>query len=365
MGFLKPSPPEAPDPVATAEAQGGANVEAAIASALLNQQNVVGPQGTVSFAQTGGQDVGGQFVPSFTRTTELTPEAQAQFEAQQQLGGSLTGLAQEQVGRIGSALGTGVDVSGLPGLTGPEARDFGDQAAQLEQATFQRGLGLLDPGFARESADIEATLVERGLPFQSEAARRARAGLQERQGLARENLALSSVGAGRQEQSRLFNIEQAQAALANAARGQGFQEQAFQRSLPIGDIAALLGTSPGVQQPQFQATPAFGVQAPDIIGSTFGAANLAQQQFGQQQQAQSGLLGGLFSLGSAALLSDRRAKTNIRPYGKTSKGFNLYKYIKNGIEEIGVMAQEVMQTMPEAVIIRNDGYYAVRYAMVI
>ncbi len=365
MGLLKPSAPEAPDPVALAQSQGQSNIEAAIASALLNQQATTGPFGTVSFEQTGTQNIGGVDVPSFGRTTTLNPAAQAQLEAQQATGQSLTEIAQGLTGGVGEALSQGLDVSGLPSLTGPSTADFGLQGRELEEATFQRGLGLFEPGFARESAAIESSLVERGLPFQSEAANLAREGLQERQGLARENLALSSIGAGRQEQSRLAGLEQQRALLANQARQQGFGEQSFLRSLPLADIGALLGTAPQIQTPQFQATPAFGVQAPDIIGSSLGAANIAQQQFAQQQQAQSGLLSGLFGLGSAAFLSDRRAKSNIRPYGKTSKGFNLYKYIKNGVEEIGVMAQEVLQTMPEAVVVRNDGYYAVKYAMVI
>jgi len=411
MGKSSPTPPQAPNPIAIAGAQGEANIESAIASAILNQQNVVGPEGTVSFAQTGGQNVGGQFVPSFTRTTQLTPEAQAQFEAQQQLGGALTGLAQGQVGRIEGALGQGIDTSGLPGLAGGAQggaitggidtsglqqvrQDFGQQGQELEQATFQRGLNLLRPELARQRGDVERLVSERGLPIGSEAAQnRLFSPFEERRNQALENLALSSVGAGRQEQARLFqqgsqqrgqqfgeqsagaqfanqaqnlgfNQALASGQAANAARAQGFQEQAFQRSIPINDIAALLGTAPGVQAPQFQATPAFGVQAPDVIGASLGAANIAQQQFAQQQQQSSGLLGGLFnlggSLGSAAILSDRRLKANVRKIGKTSKGFNLYSYIKNGIEEIGVMAQEVMQTLPEAVVIK-DGYYAVIY----
>ena len=405
--------PAVPDPVAIAGAQGEASVESAIASAILNQQNVVGPEGTVSFSQTGGRNVGGQFVPSFTRTTQLTPEAQAQFEAQQQLGGSLTGLAQEQVGRVGGALGEGIDVSQLPALQGAVTpgtlesqfdtsglagvrQDFSEQGRELTQATFDQALGLLDPGFARERQAGTLEITERGLPIGSEAARLRRDPIAERQAATRSQLALSAVGAGREEQARLFrqasqlrgqqfgeagaqaqfanqaqnlgfNQAAANAAAANAARGQGFQEQAFQRSLPINDIAALLGSAPGVQGPQFQATPAFGVQAPDVIGASLGAANIAQQQFAQQQQQRGGLLGGLFSLGgslgSAAILSDRRLKANVKRIGKTSKGFNLYSYIKNGIEEIGVMAQEVMQTLPEAVVVK-DGYYAVKYEQV-
>lgn len=394
-----PKAPEAPDPVATAQAQGEANVESAIASALLNMQSTVGPEGTVSYQQTGTQNVGGNIIPTFTRTTTLTPDAQAQFEAEQQLGRSLTGLAQEQTGRIGGALGQGVDVSGLPGLAFaggmqqqiatenlPELqRDFGAQGAELERATFERGLGLLDPVFQRQRADAERMVTERGLPLGSESARAVFDPMSEQQNRALSDLALASVQAGRDEQARLFGQQSAlrgqafgeqaaqqqainqaiaqQAAIDNAARAQGFQEQAFSRSLPINDIAALMGTSPGVSAPQFQPTPAFAVQAPDVMGATFGAANIQQQNYQNQLARQGGLMSGLFglggSLGSAAILSDKRVKSAIKPYG-TFNGHKLYKYIKNGVYEIGVIAQEVLETKPEAIVDR-DGYLAVNY----
>lgn len=395
----KPEAPEVPDPVATAQAQGEANLEAAIASALLNQQNVVGPEGTVQYQQTGQQTVGGQTIPTFTRTTTLTPEAQAQFEAQQQLGLGLTNLAQEQTGRISGALGQGIDTSGLPQLGSTELQagidtsglsqirqDFGQQGAELERATFQRGLGLLDPEFARQREDVNRMVAERGLPISSEAAGRAFDPVLEAQSRAISDLALGSVGAGRGEQSRLFQqasqlrgqqfgesateqqaLNQAlaqQAALQNSTRAQGFQEQAFTRSLPINDIAALLGTSPGVAAPQFQQTPAFGVQAPDIIGATLGSGQLAQNAYASRSGIFGDALGGLFglggSLGGAAILkSDRRAKAAVKDYG-WYKGHKLYKYIKDGAWEIGVMAQDVLKTKPEAVI-EIDGYLAVNY----
>lgn len=69
---------------------------------------------------------------------------------------------------------------------------------------------------------------------------------------------------------------------------------------------------------------------------------------------------GLASAGKAAVaaFSDVRLKKNIEKIGKTSKGFNLYQWDWNEIGKkltgelvgIGVMAHEVMKSMPEAVI---------------
>lgn len=401
-----------PDPVATANAQAGANVESAIATALLNQQNVVSPFGNVSFAQTGGQQVGDNFVPQFTRTVELTSDQQQQLDLENALGLDLTNLALDQTGRISGTLGTGIDTAGLPGLFGavgtrPLRSDIGidpltnpgafaPDVAAVEEATFQRGLNLLNPEFERQSRDLETALVNRGLPIDSEIAKNVRGDFNRDRSTALENLALSSVLAGRQEQGRLFDqalgfrglefgealtgaqfgnqaelqrFNQAvqNAALSNAGRAQGIQEEAFERSLPIQDIAALLGTSPGVNLPQFQPTPAIGVASPDIIGTTLGSAQIAQQNEAARRRAQSGFFSGLFGLagdvGAAAILSDIRKKTNIKRIGKTLKGFDLFEYVKDGMKEIGVIAQDVMKTLPEAVVEKN-GYLAVRYEMV-
>jgi hypothetical protein len=61
--------------------------------------------------------------------------------------------------------------------------------------------------------------------------------------------------------------------------------------------------------------------------------------------------------------SDIRLKTDIHRIGTTAHGLPLYtfKYIgQDGLYE-GVMAQDVLPVMPEAVTVADDGYYRVRY----
>ena len=90
----------------------------------------------------------------------------------------------------------------------------------------------------------------------------------------------------------------------------------------------------------------------DNSGGVFGAAT--------------GMLG---NMGAAYLgtLSDKRLKTNIQLVGKEN-GFNIYTW--DWIEghdygyNKGVIAQEVMETYPEAVIMTDEGYYAVDYNMI-
>lgn len=79
-----------------------------------------------------------------------------------------------------------------------------------------------------------------------------------------------------------------------------------------------------------------------------------------------GTLGGnlMSGLGSAALgiFSDARLKENIEPVGELYDGTNIYRYNYKGdrIPRIGVMAQEVERTRPDAVV-DIAGYKAVRY----
>lgn len=63
--------------------------------------------------------------------------------------------------------------------------------------------------------------------------------------------------------------------------------------------------------------------------------------------------------------SDVRLKRDICKVGATPEGLKLYSYRYHWSEEtfVGVMAQEVLEVKPEAVITREDGYYAVDYDM--
>jgi hypothetical protein len=73
-----------------------------------------------------------------------------------------------------------------------------------------------------------------------------------------------------------------------------------------------------------------------------------------------------------ALASDVRLKANITPAGISSKGFNLYTWdwieghenLTAGLPGFGVLAQEVMITKPEAVILDDSGFFKVDYAKV-
>lgn len=105
-------------------------------------------------------------------------------------------------------------------------------------------------------------------------------------------------------------------------------------------------------------------------GQTYGnMANMQNQAFMQGQSNEAGMIGSLIGAGAtyATFASDRRLKDNIEYVGTDDvTGLNLYEF--NYISDpdtryIGVMADEVMDYNPDAVIEQDDGYFAVDYDM--
>lgn len=64
------------------------------------------------------------------------------------------------------------------------------------------------------------------------------------------------------------------------------------------------------------------------------------------------------------ILSDSRLKTDVERVGTTVYGLPLYSFRYTGMPERfeGVMAQDVLEVMPEAVVTGADGFYRVNYA---
>jgi hypothetical protein len=70
-----------------------------------------------------------------------------------------------------------------------------------------------------------------------------------------------------------------------------------------------------------------------------------------------------FAVGGTAD-SDRRLKTDVAELGTTADGVKLYswKYNSDPVTTwVGVMAQDLVETHPEALVVGADGYYRVRY----
>jgi len=173
------------------------------------------------------------------------------------------------------------------------------------------------------------------------------------------------------------------------ARARALQEQLALRNQPINEITALMSGSQ-VATPQFGIAQSAMIPTTDYAGIRQQGFNNQQANYQQQNANYQAMLGGLFGMGSAALTggmfggagaaagaagarppmhsgpgSDRRIKTDIEPIGQRN-GHNWYKFRyvweDPGTVHEGVMAQEVMQTRPDAVSTHPMGFFVVDYA---
>lgn len=331
----KSKAPAAPDPAKTAAAQTGTNVTTALANAQLNNVNQYGPDGSVTYTQTGGKSFtdpsSGQTynIPQYNQYTTLSPQQQAIKDQSDAASLNLGQTANQQSAFLKDYLGQPVDLSNSAVdqyINDHYTDDFNKQQNQ-QQTTLQTNLS--NQGVKLGSAAYTNAMNDFGT---------ARAS-------AYDNLY------GNQRSNAVATI------LA-------------QRNQPLNEISALLGGS------QVQ-TPTFGAGTNQGSIPTVDYAGLVQQNYQNQlgayntQQAQKqSLLGGLFGIGAAfagnPAMSDKRAKKNIKPVGMLM-GNKLYEYeYKDGLgqakgKHIGVMAQEAEKKNPDAVVVGNDGYRRVDY----
>jgi hypothetical protein len=319
------STPKPPDPVATAQAQAGLNRDTAITQQQLNMVNQVGPDGSLTYNQTGTakfKDSKGNWVetPTYTATTALS-DAQKAIKAQTDSASlNLGTLANQQSSFLKDYL----------------AKPFEFNNQDAENWAYDLGAKRLDPRLAKEQESLRTQLIAQGI----------------RPGTAAYE---SQMGQFTQGKNDAYNQ------LMLTGRQQAYNEALSSRNQPINEISALMSGSQ-VSQPQFQSTPQTGVGGVDYTG-------LVNQNYqGQLAKANAGM-GGLFGLASAGigLLSDRRAKTDIRRVGALHNGLVVYSYRYKGEAEtqIGLMADEVERMHPEAVTRGPDGLQRVRYDLAV
>lgn len=317
MGSSKGSAPAAPDYTGAAEA-----------TAAGNRTNQVTPYGNLTYNQT-GTDAQGH--PTYTATTELTPQLQQLLGINQQTQAGLGNLASGSVlGQAQQNLGQGFDTSKLP-----QAPINPGQTAQ--QAIMSR----LQPQFDRDQSRLENQLLNQGLQRGSAAYKNAETQFGQNKNDAYQQAALQGIN------------------LDTQARQGSLQEQSYLRDLPLNELSALQQGSQ-VQMPQFQDT----APGPDYLGALNAQYTNQINANNAKQSGSNALTSGLFGLGSSAIggfFSDRRLKSNIVQVGSDPRGFGLYEYDIFGRRERGVMAQEVQKIIPHAVHRHESGYLMVNY----
>ena len=207
------------------------------------------------------------------------------------------------------------------------------------------------------SAIMEAEATR---PYIQEAARTA-AGLRQAgfgQALGAAESDIERQMRGRQFQAGLLGGLQAEQAARLGQLGQiGVQQQMLQQK--------------GLDVPyqEFQRALGYGGQQLGLLGQAMSPTTAGQTT--QRETGTGDILGTAAQVAALYFGSDERMKENIKFVGK-QKGHNIYTW--NWKDEakqigwdkfptIGVLAQEVMKYMPEAVMEDENGYYRVNYGV--
>ena len=367
-GFLglgpAPSAPAAPDYTAAAKETAAGNLDAARAATAANRVNQITPYGNLDYTIS-GQDPYGN--PTWTAKTSLSDVGQQLLNNQNNTSLGLGSAINAQLGQVQNVMGQGFNPN-IP-QTQTSLGNQGGMAGwdKANALLMQR----LQPQMDIQQKTLDAKLANQGVVAGTEAYNRAKMGL----GMQQNDLLNQSQLTGLQAGQTLFNQGLQGAQFGNQAQQQAYNQALTNYNLPLNTLSALR-TGAQVQNPTFQNAPQQATTAgADLLGAANAGYNAQMGGFNAAQAAQSNLNSGLMglggTLGAAAIMSDIRTKENIKAIGWLPNGLPVYTYeykpefkdeAGHGVH-IGVMAQEVEQVMPEAVITRADGIKMVDYGV--
>lgn len=418
MGKKSPKAPAAPDPVQTAAAQTASNKETAYWNAALNNVNQITPYGNLTYKQTGGGktyndaafqqaltnysnnanaasqkytiDATGKQIlnknynpnfsqnvkapnresyllsdtpPQFESKIDLSPEQQQLLETSQRSDNALATLGEQQIGRITNAVSTPYSYSGL-------GNEFSSDDAMAQQQRAEEALmSRMNPQFARDEEALRTRLINQGIGQNSEAYKNEMNQFSQ----AKNDARLQSVLQGQQ----YGGVAQQQAL---QRRNQGIQEYNAQRNAPLNEYTALT-SGQQVQNPQFQSNNYQGAGQVDYAGLVNNQYQGQLANYNAKVAGNNSMMSGLFGLGAslggsflgskagskavASLFSDERLKENIEDAG-IENGHKVYKFNYKGDDKqyVGVMAQDVLEKNPDAVVYDDSGFMKVNYTKI-
>lgn len=269
----QPKAPAAPDPNKTAAAQTQSNVNTAVANSWLNNANEVGPLGNVTYTQTGTQNVGGQDIPQFTRTTTLSPEQQKLYDQQTALGAQMNDIAGRQLTNLDTSLSSPFSLDGLPAAPTADRQQYVD-------ALNSR----LEPQLERDRAALETKLANQGVMPGSEAYREA--------------IALSDRGRNDARTQAILQggtYAQQEYGMGTDARNRAIKEQLLVRNQPINEITSLMNGGQ-VTMPQFSAYQGGDVAGTDVASITQKNYENKLKAYEQKLANQNAMFGGIAGL---------------------------------------------------------------------
>lgn len=317
------SPPSPPDYKGAAQTQGSAEIQAAIANAIMNRPQQNTPLGSQSWTQTGTAQVpaaGGLpafSVPTYQSDIKLSPQGERLY---------------------GKALDTQENLleQAQRSLSQPmQANDI----KELTDRAYATMTSRLDPQWSQAKTSEETKLINQGL----------------RPGAEAYDNAMRVFG---QAQNDAYQ----QAGLASLAYSpQLLQQQIAMRVQPLNELQALQSGAQ-VGMPQFGGAAPTNLNAPNYQTALGQQASYLQGLYNADAQQAASMNAGLATLAGALIgLSDRRLKSNIVRVGTHRLGIAIYEYDILGERQRGVMADEVLEVRPEAVLRTGDGWLMVNY----
>ena len=310
----------APNPYQVAQAQTQTNLATAKAQQEMNMVDQTNPYGTTTYKQTGTNADG---TPIYAATTALNAPEQNLFNTmvntQQGMGTAANNLIQN----LGPQLSTAPNFST-------------DKLTNQMMGWFNK---YESPIWNQQQSNLDSKLASQGITQGSDAWNNA------------QNLQARNVG-----DATNSYLMQAEPTAFN---------QAYQSYMaPIQTLGTLLGESmPGNVNQNNTSTPSVNINPANISGDIYQSY---QSNLGNYENTMNGIFGlGSALLGGWARMSDRRVKENISRVGTLKNGLPIYifnyKTDPDGIPQIGLMAQDVEQKYPEAVVTIN-GIKHVNYA---
>jgi len=219
---------------------------------------------------------------------------------------------------------------------------------KIRDASYSMRLAQMQPQWDEESVALEGRLSDRGIPIGSE---------------------IWNSENDRFDRARNDTMAQISRQAELDASGE-YQRQfgnlLTEHNLPFQNLASLMGVSSPVQNPSFSPFAQSSSGQTDVAGNVWNAYQANVDRHNQQQANTMGTVLGLGKLG-LSLMSDIRLKRDIRRIGALPSGLPVYefRYLWSDEPMVGVMAQEALGIVPDAVLMHPSGFLMVDYSKVV
>ena len=263
--------PKAPDYAAAARETAEGNADAARIAAKANRVDQYTPYGSMVYSNpTQGSS---SYDPDrWAMTVNLSPDQQKLLDAESATSIGLAGLQNKGLDYVSNMLSSPFDQSNLPAQT----INAGETA---QDAILRR----LQPQMDRQQESLRSRMANQGITLGSDAY-----SAEQRDQAMRDNDLMTAAA--------IRGID-----VGNQARQQGIQEQSFFRNEPLNTLNAVRSGAQ-VTNPTFSNVPQQQTTTgPDLLGAANSQYGAQMQAYNADQAQGAGLMGGLFSLGGAAM----------------------------------------------------------------